>query len=98
MLLAFSVGGADYRSVRVGAFMGRRVIQGTASEVWKGLKESGAPEEVDDSEFYVPHEDIKEKYLSNIPPNRCEKFLVSYTLLAVRWDRRLSHPVSNCQS
>ena len=70
VLLALSVGGADYRSVRVGAFMGRRMIQGTASEVWKGLKESGAPEEVDDSEFYVPLEDTKEDYLCNIPPNR----------------------------
>lgn len=67
----FSVGGADYGSVRVGAFMGRRIIQRTASKQCEGLKAlSTAAEEFEDPEFAMSERDSKEQYLCNIPPHR----------------------------
>ena len=68
---AFSVGGADYGSVRVGAFMGRRIIQSTASKQCEGLKGLGAAaEEVEDPEYAMFLTDAKEQYLCNVPPHR----------------------------
>lgn len=68
---AFSVGGADYGSVRVGAFMGRRIIQCAAAKQCEGFKAlDTAAEEVEDSEYAVSQADAKEQYLCNIPPHR----------------------------
>ncbi|KAG0616552.1 hypothetical protein M758_5G124600 [Ceratodon purpureus] len=66
-----SVGGADYGSVRVGAFMGRRIIQCISSKQCEGLKALAA-EDVDDPEFALSLVDAKEQYLCNIPPHRLE--------------------------
>jgi L-arabinokinase len=63
-----SVGGADYGSVRVGTFMGRRIIQGTASKVANSFMK--AREEADDVELALSTEDAEEEYLCNIPPHR----------------------------
>ncbi len=64
----YSVGGADYGSVRVGTFMGRRIIQGTASKLANSFKKTR--EEADDVEFALSTEDAEEEYLCNIPPHR----------------------------
>ena len=64
--LACSVGGSDYGSVRAGAFMGRRIIQGMAAS-----KESHRRTK-DDNTFDVSSSlDSTEQYLCNIPPHRC---------------------------
>jgi hypothetical protein len=63
-----SVGGADYGSVRVGTFMGRRIIQGTASKLANSFKKTR--EEADDVELALSTEDAEEEYLCNIPPHR----------------------------
>lgn len=69
--MEFSVGGADYGSVRAGAFMGRRIIQGTASKLSGSLKETGVMNEgSDDAELSLSLADAKVNYLSNIPPHR----------------------------
>ncbi|CAK9216976.1 unnamed protein product [Sphagnum jensenii] len=65
-----SVGGADYGSVRVGTFMGRRIIQGTASKLANSFMK--AREEADDVELALSTEDAEEEYLCNIPPHRLE--------------------------
>jgi len=63
-----SVGGADYGSVRVGTFMGRRIIQGTASKLANSFKKTR--DEADDVELALSTEDAEEEYLCNIPPHR----------------------------
>ena len=75
-LWRFSVGGADYGSVRVGAHMGRRIIQCAASKQCEGLKALAA-EEVDDPEIAFSLEDAREQYLCNIPPHRCKRFRIT---------------------
>lgn len=73
---AFSVGGADYGSVRIGAFMGRRIIQCTAAKECEGLKAlATAAEEVEDPEYALSQADANEQYLCNIPPHRYRSIL-----------------------
>lgn len=68
---ASSVGGADYGSVRVGAFMGRRIVQCAAAKQCEGLKAlATAADEFEDPEFSMSQADAKEEYLCNIPPHR----------------------------
>lgn len=70
MLLVNSVGGADYGSVRLGAFMGRRIIQAKASNILDRLQESGTNGDADDADLHSLMQDAEEKYLCNIPPHR----------------------------
>ncbi|BBM97512.1 hypothetical protein Mp_1g06320 [Marchantia polymorpha subsp. ruderalis] len=77
-----SVGGSDYGSVRVGTFMGRRIIQAEAA---KYISQISVPtveangtagpcrahlREVYDSELREIEQEINLNYLCNIPPSR----------------------------
>ncbi|XP_050216691.1 L-arabinokinase-like [Mercurialis annua] len=70
-----SVGGADYGSVRIGAFMGRRMIKSTASALLSrslsGVNGSAIDELEDDGiELFKPEAILD--YLCNLPPHRYE--------------------------
>ncbi|XP_024399655.1 L-arabinokinase isoform X3 [Physcomitrium patens] len=72
-----SVGGADYGSVRLGAFMGRRIIQAKASNILDRLQVSGTNGDADDADLHSLMQDAEEKYLCNIPPHRLEAHYTS---------------------
>ncbi|XP_057821160.2 L-arabinokinase isoform X2 [Cryptomeria japonica] len=76
-----SVGGADYGSVRVGTFMGRKIIKSTASAL---LSQSSIAttsqeystgvisDEPDDYDSALLEKEATLNYLSNLPPHRYE--------------------------
>ncbi|XP_010524568.1 PREDICTED: L-arabinokinase isoform X2 [Tarenaya hassleriana] len=70
-----SVGGADYRSVRVGAFMGRKMIKSIASTM---LSQSAAsangvsPDELEDEGVELLEAESSLDYLCNLSPHRYE--------------------------
>ncbi|XP_031382671.1 L-arabinokinase-like isoform X2 [Punica granatum] len=76
-----SVGGTDYGSVRIGAFMGRKMIKSTASSVLsKTSSEDGSQqlgnglnsEEMEDGAKQLLEAEATLDYLCNLPPHRFE--------------------------
>lgn len=68
-----AVTGADYGSVRVGAFMGKRLVQETArGEAAGGAARAGENGEADgdDGLASTAHGDAQLEYLVNVPPHR----------------------------
>ncbi|KAJ6673117.1 L-ARABINOKINASE [Salix viminalis] len=58
--LRHSVGGSDYGSVRIGTYMGRKIIKSTAAGLYEGVYVDKLPETVSGEEFmkkYANHED-----------------------------------------
>ncbi|WCJ30540.1 arabinose kinase [Euphorbia peplus] len=70
-----SVGGADYGSVRIGAFMGRTMIKSTASSVLSksspGVNGS-ILDELEDDGVDLLKDEASLDYLCNLPPHRYE--------------------------
>ncbi|KAK9946733.1 hypothetical protein M0R45_012180 [Rubus argutus] len=74
-----SVGGADYGSVRIGAFMGRTMIKCTASTIMSRLfsTENGMnPYELEDDSSELPKAEASLDYLCNLSPHRYEALYV----------------------
>ncbi|KAI4379727.1 hypothetical protein MLD38_005984 [Melastoma candidum] len=70
-----SVGGADYGSVRIGAFMGRKMIKSTATALLSRIKPAAIGGELDDVEgdgFELLEAEASLDYLCNLPPHRYE--------------------------
>ncbi|KAF5726319.1 L-arabinokinase-like [Tripterygium wilfordii] len=70
-----SVGGADYGSVRIGAFMGRKIIKCTASDVlYRTLSiDNGInPDEMEDDGVQLLESEASLDYLCNLSPHRYE--------------------------
>ncbi|XP_022136808.1 L-arabinokinase-like isoform X2 [Momordica charantia] len=69
-----SVGGADYGSVRIGAFMGLKMIKSRASDlVSKSLSYSSHSEELEDQDgMELLEAESCLEYLCNLPPHRYE--------------------------
>lgn len=74
-----SVGGTDYGSVRIGAFMGRKMIKSAASSVLlKSSSENGSQQpgnrlnsdEVEDGANELLEAEASLDYLCNLPPHR----------------------------
>jgi len=68
----FSVGGADYGSVRIGTFMGMKMIKAKASEE---LSNSCAAnglnyDEVEQDDLELLKQEASLDYLCNLPPHR----------------------------
>lgn len=75
-----SVGGADYGSVRIGAFMGREIIKSSASETLSNSQSSNdgtGPSDIDEntSELIGPEANLD--YLCNLTPHRYEAAYVN---------------------
>jgi L-arabinokinase len=70
-----SIGGADYGSVRIGAFMGRKMVKTTASSM---LSQSNGPnsDEVDDVSVELLESEASLDYLCNLAPHRYESLYV----------------------
>ncbi|XP_004291219.1 PREDICTED: L-arabinokinase-like [Fragaria vesca subsp. vesca] len=74
-----SVGGADYGSVRIGAFMGRTIIKSTASTIMsKSLSNSNGmnADELEDDGLELPKAEASLDYLCNLSPHRYEDLYV----------------------
>lgn len=69
-----SVGGTDYGSVRVGAFMGRRVIKSVASTLLsQSLSASGmTPDDAEEDGVELLESEASLDYLCNLSPHRYE--------------------------
>ncbi|KAJ4822668.1 D-arabinose 1-dehydrogenase (NAD(P)(+)) [Turnera subulata] len=70
-----SVGGADYGSVRIGAFMGRKMIKSLASAVLSRSAPGGdgfAYDELEDDSVNLLKAEASLDYLCNLPPHRYE--------------------------
>ncbi|KAL2652701.1 hypothetical protein R1flu_020829 [Riccia fluitans] len=80
-----SVGGSDYGSVRVGTFMGRRIIQSEAARYMSQMSlapadENGPSVNVQDvyqTQLRVFDQEINLAYLCNIPPSRYDALYTS---------------------
>ena len=73
LLSLLSVGGADYGSVRIGAFMGRTIIKCTASMIMsKSLSNSNGmnADELEDDGLELPKAEALLDYLCNLSPHR----------------------------
>ena len=77
--IIYSIGGADYGSVRVGAFMGRKMIKSVASELLSLSPSSANPSQqmdgIHSDEFEEDSRELLEAeasldYLCNLPPHR----------------------------
>ena len=71
--MSCSVGGADYRSVRVGAYMGRKMIKSMASSILSPSASSangGNPEELEDEGIDLLEAEASLDYLCNLSPHR----------------------------
>lgn len=76
-----SVGGADYGSVRIGAFMGRKIVKSTASKMLSGSHSNGDimnSHDLEDSSSELLEAESNLDYLCNLWPHRYE---ASYTNL-----------------
>lgn len=68
-----SIGGADYGSVRIGAFMGRKMVKSTASSM---LSQSSSnangtnPDELEDIGVELLESEASLDYLCNLSPHR----------------------------
>ncbi|XP_062025218.1 L-arabinokinase-like [Rosa rugosa] len=74
-----SVGGADYGSVRVGAFMGRTIIKSTASTIMSRSLSNGNGmnlDELEDDGFELPKAEASLDYLCNLSPHRYDALYV----------------------
>ncbi|XP_028791770.1 L-arabinokinase-like [Neltuma alba] len=68
-----SVGGADYGSVRIGTFMGRKMIKSKASEILaKALPNGLNLDEVENDDIELINKEASLDYLCNLPPHRYE--------------------------
>ncbi|KAI9124573.1 hypothetical protein K1719_004495 [Acacia pycnantha] len=68
-----SVGGADYGSVRIGTFMGRKMIKSIASEILaKTLANGLNNDEVENEDIELLSKETSLDYLSNLSPHRYE--------------------------
>uniref|UniRef100_A0A0A0KZ62 L-arabinokinase n=1 Tax=Cucumis sativus TaxID=3659 RepID=A0A0A0KZ62_CUCSA len=70
-----SVGGADYGSVRIGAFMGRRMIKSRASELLSNsssLANGISHDDLEDDGIELLESESSLYYLCNLPPHRYE--------------------------
>ncbi|XP_038905289.1 L-arabinokinase-like [Benincasa hispida] len=70
-----SVGGADYGSVRIGAFMGRRMIKSRASELLSNsssLANGISHDDLEDDGIELLESESSLDYLCNLPPHRYE--------------------------
>lgn len=69
-----SVGGTDYGSVRIGAFMGRKIIKSVASTLLsQSLSINGmTPEDTDEDGVELLEAEASLDYLCNLPPHRYE--------------------------
>ncbi|GLT59584.1 hypothetical protein SLA2020_323960 [Shorea laevis] len=70
-----SVGGADYGSVRVGAFMGRKMIKFIASNMLSqslSCANGTTPDELEDTGIELLESEASLDYLCNLSPHRCE--------------------------
>ncbi|GAB2286398.1 D-arabinose 1-dehydrogenase (NAD(P)(+)) [Dionaea muscipula] len=70
-----SVGGADYGSVRIGAFMGQKMIMTTASELLSGSLSSADitnPHDLEESSLELIESEANLDYLCNLSPHRYE--------------------------
>ncbi|KAG2699807.1 hypothetical protein I3760_07G206200 [Carya illinoinensis] len=72
-----SVGGADYGSVRIGAFMGRKMIKSIASSMFSQSLPSSSGENIDELEdggVELIEAEASLDYLCNLSPHRYEAF------------------------
>lgn len=71
-LMFCSVGGTDYGSVRVGAFMGRKIIRSTASTLLsRSLSPNGIiPDDAEEDGTELLEEEASLDYLCNLSPHR----------------------------
>ncbi|PPE00283.1 hypothetical protein GOBAR_DD02697 [Gossypium barbadense] len=72
---SFCVGGADYGSVRIGAFMGRKIIKATASTRLSqsmSTANGASPDEVDNDGLELLEAEASLDYLCNLSPHRYE--------------------------
>ncbi|KAM7459710.1 hypothetical protein LguiA_036704 [Lonicera macranthoides] len=69
--LRHSIGGADYGSVRVGAFMGRKIIKSTASAMMSSANGMN-PDELEDNCVEMLEAEASLDYLCNVAPHRYE--------------------------
>lgn len=71
-----SVGGADYGSVRIGAFMGQKMIRSIASSVFPSSNGTNSfangliPDELEDDGFELLKSEASLDYLCNLSPHR----------------------------
>lgn len=65
----YSIGGADYGSVRVGAFMGRKIIKSTASAMMSSANGMN-PDELEDNCVEMLEAEASLDYLCNVAPHR----------------------------
>ncbi|XP_056174748.1 L-arabinokinase-like isoform X2 [Syzygium oleosum] len=75
-----SIGGADYGSVRIGAFMGRRMIKSTASTMLSGTLSNGNgtnQDEVEEDGLELLESEASLDYLCNLSPHRYEALYAS---------------------
>ncbi|KAK4274334.1 hypothetical protein QN277_017570 [Acacia crassicarpa] len=68
-----SVGGADYGSVRIGTFMGRKMIKSRASDILAETLPNGVNhDEVESDDIELMHKEASLDYLCNLSPHRYE--------------------------
>ncbi|KVH95558.1 Galactokinase galactose-binding domain-containing protein [Cynara cardunculus var. scolymus] len=73
--LRHSIGGADYGSVRIGAFMGRKIIKSTASVMCSKSCPNGNgsnPDELEEHAIELLEDEASLDYLCNLTPHRFE--------------------------
>lgn len=74
MLVSFlccSVGGADYGSVRIGAFMGRKIIKSVASGLLSQSSVNGVTsDDLDEDAIELLETEASLDYLCNLSPHR----------------------------
>lgn len=76
-LISCSVGGADYGSVRVGAYMGRKMIKSVASSILSqsmSIANGGNPEELEDEGIELLETEASLDYLCNLSPHRLRTY------------------------
>ncbi|KAL9377283.1 hypothetical protein Peur_031403 [Populus x canadensis] len=66
--LRHSVGGSDYGSVRIGTYMGRKIIKSTAA----GLSKGNNKDDMDKDGIELLNNEASLDYLCNLPPHRYE--------------------------
>lgn len=72
-----SVGGADYGSVRIGAFMGRKIIKSVASELLSTSSANGVTsDDLEEDGIELLEAEASLDYLCNLSPHRYEALYV----------------------
>ncbi|XP_015971773.1 L-arabinokinase [Arachis duranensis] len=68
-----SIGGADYGSVRIGTFMGLKMIKSKASDELSDMQTNGVNnDEVEQDDLELLKQEASLDYLCNLPPHRFE--------------------------